>query len=34
MLKKYLDDEQDLKETEAYTKAADVLGEAKTVLET
>ncbi|KAH8338574.1 hypothetical protein KR059_010492 [Drosophila kikkawai] len=34
VLKKYLDDEQDLKEKEEYTKAADVLAEAKTVLET
>ncbi|KAH8283862.1 hypothetical protein KR054_003765 [Drosophila jambulina] len=34
VLKKYLDDEQDLKETEEYTKASDVLTEAKTVLET
>ncbi|KAH8359299.1 hypothetical protein KR093_005715 [Drosophila rubida] len=34
VLEKYLQDEQDLKENEAYTKAAEVLSEAKTVLET
>lgn len=33
VLKKYLDDEQDLKETEAYTKASEVLTDAQSVLE-
>lgn len=33
VLKKYLDDEQDLKETEAYTKAFEVLTDAQSVLE-
>lgn len=33
VLKKYLDDEQDLKETEAYTKAFEVLSDAQSVLE-
>ncbi|KAH8276119.1 hypothetical protein KR026_000863 [Drosophila bipectinata] len=31
-LQKFLEDEQDLKETEAYTKAAEVISDAKTVL--
>ncbi|XP_034485066.1 tubulin-specific chaperone A [Drosophila innubila] len=33
VLAKYLQDEQDLKETEAYTKAAEVLSDAKSVLQ-
>ncbi|KAH8408000.1 hypothetical protein KR222_009992 [Zaprionus bogoriensis] len=33
LLQKYLDDEQDLKETEAYGKAFEVLSDAKSVLE-
>ncbi|KAH8306206.1 hypothetical protein KR018_004125 [Drosophila ironensis] len=33
VLQKYLADEQDLKETEEYTKASEVLGDAKAVLE-
>ncbi|XP_023163543.1 tubulin-specific chaperone A [Drosophila hydei] len=32
VLQKYLQDEQDLKETEAYTKAAEMLSEAEAVL--
>ncbi|EDV92757.1 tubulin-specific chaperone A [Drosophila grimshawi] len=33
VLQKYLQDELDLKETDAYIKASEVLAEAKTVLE-
>lgn len=34
VLEKYLQDEQDLKETDAYKKAAEVLSDAKSVLQT